>query len=80
MKYSREYFADKVLIVRRLEQLQIVLKDLETTADISTITTEFPSIIYQAQHKSIDISGISEENLLKLKSDKDFGRRIIELR
>lgn len=76
MKYTKEWFNGKVLVIRNPEHFETLKRDLEITTDIAV---EFPSIVYEGLHKSIDISGISEKNLLKLKTDKEFNRRIIEL-
>lgn len=77
--YTREYFDDKVLIIRRQEQLEEILKSF-SSEDIEIVVKNFPMIVYQGRFKSIDVSEISETNLNKLKCDKDFSRRIIELR
>ena len=77
-KYTKEYFEGKVLVVRRQEQINKIKEDLEVTVELKPLT--FPVIIYQGLHSSIDVSEITEENLLKLKCDKEFSRRIIELR
>lgn len=77
MKYTREYFEDKVVVVRNLSQFQEILNDLAISK--LEIAMEYPSIVYQGLHKSIDISGITEENLLKLKYDPDFSRTVIEI-
>ena len=77
-KYTKEYFEGKVLVVRRQEQINKIKEDLEVTVELKPLT--FPVIIYQGLHNSIDVSEITEENLLKLKCDKEFSRRIIELR
>lgn len=76
MKYTKDWFNGKVLVIRKPEHFEMLKRDLEITANLSV---EFPSIVYEGLHKSIDISGISEENLIKLKSDKEFNRHIIEL-
>ena len=77
-KYTKEYFEGKVLVVRRQEQINKIKEDLEVTVELKPLT--FPVIIYQGLYSSIDVSEITEENLLKLKCDKEFSRRIIELR
>lgn len=77
--YTREYFDDKVLILRRQEQLDSILKSFNSK-DSEIKVKNFPMIVYQGMHKSIDITEITESNLLELKYDKDFSRRIIELR
>ncbi len=77
--YTREYFDDKVLILRRQEQLQSVLESFNFK-DSEIKVKEFPMIVYAGVHKSIDISEIIESNLNKLKCDKEFSKRIIELR
>ena len=77
--YTREYFDDKVLILRRQEQLDTILKSFNSN-DSEIKVKNFPMIVYQGMHKSIDITEITESNLLELKYDKDFSRRIIELR
>ena len=77
-KYTKEYFEGKVLVARRQEQINKIKEDLEITVELKPLT--FPVIIYQGLHSSIDVSEITEENLLKLKCDKEFSRRIIELR
>ena len=76
MIYSREWFEDKVVIIRKPEHLEILKGALKITKDIEV---EYPSIVYKGIN-SIDIRGITEENLLKLKTDKDFTRKIIEMR
>ena len=77
-KYTKEYFEGKVLVVRRQEQINKIKEDLEATVELKPLT--FPVIIYQGLYSSIDVSEITEEDLLKLKCDKEFSRRIIELR
>ena len=77
--YNREYFEDKVLILRRQEQLDTIMKDFGSP-NFKLSIKEFPMIVYQGMHKSIDISEITESNLNKLKCDKEFSKRIIELR
>ena len=77
-KYTKEYFEGKVLVARRQEQINKIKEDLEVTVELKPLT--FPVIIYQGLYSSIDVSEITEENLLKLKCDKEFSRRIIELR
>ena len=77
-KYTKEYFEGKVLVARRQEQINKIKEDLEATVELKPLT--FPVIIYQGLYSSIDVSEITEENLLKLKCDKEFSRRIIELR
>lgn len=77
--YNREYFDDKVLILRKQEQLDIIMKDFGSP-NFKLSVKQFPMIVYQGLHKSIDISEITESNLLELKYDKDFSKRIIELR
>ena len=77
-KYTEDYFEGKVLVVRRQEQINKIKEDLEVTVELKPLT--FPVIIYQGLYNSIDVSEITEENLLKLKCDKEFSRRIIELR
>ncbi len=77
--YTREYFDDKVLILRRQEQLQSVLESFNFK-DSEIKVKEFPMIVYAGMYKSIDISEITESNLNKLKCDKEFSKRIIELR
>ena len=77
-KYTKEYFEGKVLVVRRQEQIDKIKEDLEAKAELKPLT--FPVIIYQGLYKSIDVSEITEQNLNKLKCDKEFSRRIIELR
>ena len=77
--YTREYFDDKVLILRRQEQLDSILKSFNSK-DSEIKVKNFPMIVYQGLHKSIDITEITESNLLELKYDKDFSKRIIELR
>ena len=77
-KYTEEYFEGKVLVVRRQEQINKIKEDLEVTVELKPLT--FPVIIYQGLYSSIDVSEITEENLLKLKCDKEFSRRIVELR
>ncbi len=77
-KYTQEYFEGKVLVARRQEQINKIKEDLEATVELKPLT--FPVIIYQGLYSSIDVSEITEENLLKLKCDKEFSRRIIELR
>ena len=77
--YTREYFDDKVLILRRQEQLDSILMSFNSN-DSEIKVKNFPMIVYQGMHKSIDISEITESNLLALKYDNDFSKRIIELR
>lgn len=77
-KYTKDYFEGKVIVVRRQEQIDKIKEDLEVKAELKPLT--FPVIIYQGLHKSIDVSEITEQNLNKLKCDKEFSRRIIELR
>ena len=77
-KCTKEYFEGKVLVVRRQEQINKIKEDLEVIVELKPLT--FPVIIYQGLYNSIDVSEINEENLLKLKCDKEFSRRIIELR
>ena len=76
-KYTKDYFEGKVLVVRRQEQIDKIKEDLEVKAELKPLT--FPVIIYQGLHKSIDVSEITEQNLNKLKCDKEFSRRIVEL-
>ena len=77
--YTREYFEDKVLILRSQEQLVSILKSFNSK-DSEINVKNFPMIVYQGHHKSIDVSEITEGNLTKLKFDKDFSKRVIELR
>ena len=77
-KYTEDYFEGKVLVVRRQEQIDKIKEDLETKVELKPLT--FPVIIYQGLYNSIDVSEITDENLNKLKCDKEFSRRIIELR
>ena len=77
-KYTEEYFEGKVLVARRQEQINKIKEDLDVIVELKPLT--FPVIIYQGLYSSIDVSEITEENLLKLKCDKEFSRRIIELR
>ncbi len=77
-KYTREYFNDKVLILRRQEQLQEVLDSFDFELEEIKVKT-FPMLVYKGLHESINISEITESNLNKLKCDKEFSKRIIEL-
>ena len=79
MTYTRDCFKDVVLVLRTKEQLEKVLKDLECDLTDELTNKEFPIIVYMGLHESIDISEITEENLNKLKRDKDFSRRVFEL-
>lgn len=79
MIYTRGYFKDVVLVLRNKEQLEKVLKDLNCDLTDELMQKEFPVIVYMGLHESIDISEITEENLNKLKRDKDFSRRVFEL-
>ena len=63
-KYTEDYFEGKVLVVRRQEQINKIKEDLEVTVELKPLT--FPVIIYQGLYNSIDVSEITEENLLKL--------------
>lgn len=47
--YNREYFDDKVLILRRQEQLGKIMKDLGTDA-VELTVKEFPMIVYQGMN------------------------------
>jgi len=76
--YTREYFDDKVLILRRQEQLDTILKSFNFK-DSEINVKNFPMIVYQGMLKSIDVSEITESNLTKLKFDKDFSKSVIEL-
>lgn len=79
MKYDKEYFKDKVLVIRTQEQLDKLLNDFE--CDKSDINVkEFPMIVYEGRFKGIDISHISIGNLVQLKYDTDFSRTIEEFK
>ena len=77
-KYTEEYFEGKVLVVRRQEQINKIKEDLEVTVELKPLT--FPVVIYQGAYSSIAVAEITEENLLKLKCNREFSRSIIELR
>ena len=78
MKYTREFFEDRVLIIRNQEQLDRVLEDLETTWEDLSVKT-FPLLAYQGRFKSIDISEIEESAALQLKYDSDFSKTVVEI-
>ena len=78
MKYTREFFEDRVLIIRNQEQLNCVLGDLETTWEDLSVKT-FPILAYQGRFKSIDISEIEESAVLQLKYDSDFSKNVVEI-
>ena len=78
MKYTREFFEDRVLIIRNQEQLNRVLGDLETTGEDLSVKT-FPMLAYQGRFKSIDISEIEESAVLQLKYDSDFSKKVVEI-
>lgn len=83
-KYTREYFNDTVVILRKQKHLDELLSDLRDSeklndSKLSEITVKkFPMIVYQGRFKSIDISEIDESAVLQLKYDPDFNRRVIE--
>jgi hypothetical protein len=79
MKFTREFFEDKVLIIRNQEQLNRVFEDLETIGEELSVKT-FPMIAYQGRFKSIDISEIEESAVLQLKYDSDFSKTVIEIK
>lgn len=77
-KYNEEFFNTNVLVIRQQFQIEELLKNFkEQTVKLNV--KEFPMIVYQGLHQSIDISEITENNLTKLKSDKSFKRKIVEL-
>lgn len=78
MKFTREFFEDRVLIIRNQEQLNQVLEDLETTGEELSVKT-FPMLAYQGRFKSIDISEIEESAALQLKYDSDFSKTVVEI-
>lgn len=78
MKYTREFFEDRALIIRNQEQLNRVLGDLETTWEDLSVKT-FPILAYQGRFKSIDISEIEESAVLQLKYDSDFSKNVVEI-
>lgn len=57
MKYDKEYFKDKVLVIRTQEQLDKILSDFECDKwDINV--KEFPMIVYEGRFQGIDICDI----------------------
>ena len=84
MKFTREFFEDRVLIIRNREQLDRVLGDLEVSgklehSKIGEITVKtFPMLVYKGRFESIDIAEIEEDAVLQLKYDPDFSKRVVE--
>lgn len=84
MKYTREYFNDTVLILRKQEHLDKLLSDLQESENLEDskmgeITVKnFPMLVYQGRFESIDIVEINESAVLQLKYDPDFNRRVVE--
>lgn len=80
-KYTREYFDDAVLILRKQEHLDTLLSYLQKSEDSKTgeITIKkFPMLVYKGRFDSIDVSEIEEGAVLQLKYDPDFNKRVIE--
>ena len=84
MKFTREYFNDKVLVLRKQEQLDKILSDLQESgklehSKIGEITVKtFPMLVYKGRFESIDIAEIEEGAVLQLKYDPDFNKRVVE--
>lgn len=81
MKYTREYFNDTVLILRKQEHLGKLLSDLQESdnTEMGEITVKkFPMLVYQGRFKSIEVVEIDESAVLQLKYDPDFNRRVME--
>ena len=79
MIYNKEYFKDKVLVIRTNEQLDKILSDFN--CDKSDVKVkEFPMIVYGGRFESIEICEISIGNLSQLKCDPDFNRTIEEFK
>lgn len=77
MKYDKDFFKDKVLIIREQGQLDKLLNDFECNKSEIDVK-EFPMIVYEGRFKGIDISEISIGGLTQLKYDIDFSRSVVE--